>query len=64
MSGDLYERLLAAMDELYPDEVIVPTPRALATHTRRTRPKPPPEYQTTCNTPSWSPRDRHWVGVL
>ena len=33
MSGDLYERLLAAMDELYPDEVIVPTPRALATHT-------------------------------
>lgn len=27
MSGDLYEQLLAALDELYPDEMIVPTPR-------------------------------------
>lgn len=31
--GDLYAQLLAALDELYPDEVIVPTPRALAPHT-------------------------------
>lgn len=27
--GDLYAQLLAALDELYPDEVIVPTPRTL-----------------------------------
>lgn len=33
MSGDLYEQLLAALDELYPDEVIVPTPKAPAPRT-------------------------------